>query len=55
MTYQQYRNEIEALQKQLDAIAAECRKYNHPGCSPAAHELANRILDLATGERRDFQ
>lgn len=47
MTYQQYRAEIEALQKRLDEIKALCLRYNHPGCNPGAHALANKVLRIA--------
>jgi hypothetical protein len=39
----------------LNSIADLARQYNHPGVSPAAHELANRVLELATGEGREYR
>jgi hypothetical protein len=69
MTDEQYRDQISFLESRLselnDAhselvarmadVVIECRKYNHPGASPAAHELANLVLELATGERREYR
>jgi hypothetical protein len=48
------RHEIHHLQERLDAITVLVRKYSHPGCNSIDHALANRVLDLATGERREF-
>lgn len=43
------------LQQRLDAIIALCLRYNHPGASPAAHSLANKVLQLADPKtKREF-
>jgi hypothetical protein len=48
-------DEQNELHERLFSIATLARQYNHAGVSPAAHELANRVLELATGERREYR
>jgi hypothetical protein len=46
---------IDQQNERLVSIAALARQYNHAGVQPDLHAAMNRVLDLATGERRDFQ
>jgi hypothetical protein len=54
VTCQQYREQIDELQKRLDSITELCRRYNHPGCEPGTHALANKVLSLAEKHERKF-
>jgi hypothetical protein len=41
--------------EQLAAIADLASQYNHAGVQPDLHAAMNRVLELATGERREYR
>jgi hypothetical protein len=43
------------LQARLNAIADLARRYNHAGCNADLHAAMNRVLELATGEKREYR
>jgi hypothetical protein len=46
---------IDQQNERLVSIADLARQYNHAGCNADLHAAMNRVLELATGERREYR
>jgi hypothetical protein len=49
------RDLIQEQADRLNSIADLARQYNHAGCNADLHAAMNRVLELATGERREYR